>query len=71
MLQVLQGAVDVALSVLRDIEGFNEELRGHDLSLARGESPGGGEVATPAQAARRLRTLIKRLDSITCGLPTF
>lgn len=62
--QVLQGAVDVALSVLRDIEDFDEALRGHDLRRARGESPSTGEDQV-AQAAHKLRTLIDRLDSIT------
>ncbi len=56
--QVLQKAVDVALAVLRDIEDFSESLRGRELSVARGESPTGGELATPATAARKLRSLI-------------
>ena len=55
----------MALSILRDIEDFEEALRSSDLSAVRGESPGAGGVATPAQAARQLRSLIDRLDSIT------
>ena len=56
--QVLQKAVDVALAVLRDIEDFSESLRGRELSVARGKSPAAGELATPAVAARKLRSLI-------------
>ena len=55
---MLQKAVDVALAVLRDIEDFSESLRGRELSVARGESPVAGELATPAAAARKLRGLI-------------
>ncbi|KAK9812925.1 hypothetical protein WJX72_005880 [[Myrmecia] bisecta] len=59
----LQGALDVALKALRDIEEFEEGLREQDITAGRGEAST-PDAASIRAAARKLEALIKQLDSL-------
>lgn len=64
--QVLQGAVDVALQALRQIEAFEQQVQEQEMATVRGErmrSTSGGGVMSAAQASAKLRRLIDQVSA--------
>lgn len=60
--QVLQGAVDVALQALRQIEAFEQQVQEQEMATVRGErSTSSGGVMSAAQASAKLRRLIDQV----------
>lgn len=77
--QVLQGAVDVALEALRQIGAFEEAVQAQELSSARGDRSGSSDAMTAAQMCAKLRKLIDQVGkhqqllcwqhrSVTCDI---
>lgn len=58
---MLQGAVDVVMEALRQIEAFEEAVQAQEMASARGDRSGGADVMTAAQACARLRKLISQV----------
>ena len=60
-MQVLQGAVDVALEALRQIEAFEAAVQQQAVAAARGDH---GGAMSAAQACARLRKLIDQVHLV-------
>lgn len=59
ILQVLQGAVDVVMEALRQIEAFEEAVQAQEMASARGDRSI-VEAMTAAQACAKLQKLISQ-----------
>ncbi|KAL3140885.1 hypothetical protein ABBQ32_005419 [Trebouxia sp. C0010 RCD-2024] len=60
----LQGALNVALKVLQDIEDYEASLRQQEIDIARGSAGWTPDKTSVGQAVRKLESLIKQLDSL-------
>ncbi|KAL0033592.1 hypothetical protein WJX79_006257 [Trebouxia sp. C0005] len=60
----LQGALNVALRVLQDIEDYEANLRQQEIDIARGSGGWTPDKTSVGQAVRKLDSLIKQLDSL-------
>lgn len=60
----LQGALNVALRVLQDIEDYEANLRQQEIDTARGSGGWTPDKTSVGQAVRKLESLIKQLDSL-------
>ncbi|KAL0034905.1 hypothetical protein WJX77_012220 [Trebouxia sp. C0004] len=60
----LQGALNVALRVLQDIEDYEANLRQQEIDTARGTGGWTPDKTSVGQAVRKLESLIKQLDSL-------
>ncbi|KAL0052080.1 hypothetical protein WJX82_007586 [Trebouxia sp. C0006] len=60
----LQGALNVALRVLQDIEDYEANLRQQEIDTARGSGGWTPDKTSVGQAVKKLESLIKQLDSL-------